>query len=352
TPCFPGDAPSSPVPAHESVIAPTASTLSWNDTPTRKVVYGDDNRLDVFQVGDPEILAAYESTVVLVRPDRIEENGDGTWTLENDPWVTQEGMPICEDEPFRGQPNPGFCSGFLVGPDLVVTAGHCIVGEISCADSVFVFGFGMNGPDDPILTVPDANVYFCAEILDRAFGGEDRSDWALIRLDRPVEGRDPLRIRRNGKLGDGDDLLMIGYPSGLPAKIAGGAHVRSNTESAYFVANTDSSGGNSGSVVLNAETLKVEGILVRGEIDFENVGGCRASKECPDDGCRGEDVTRISEVSGLIPFLERYDVYFGECGHLEFVGTSEDTSWPINCLKENTSYCWRVDAVNDCSTTQ
>ncbi|MCA9450487.1 MAG: hypothetical protein KC931_25425, partial [Candidatus Omnitrophica bacterium] len=38
--------------------------------------------------------------------------------------------------------------------------------------------------------------------------------------------------------------------------------------------------------------------------------------------------------------------------HLEFVGTSEDTSWPINCLKENTSYCWRVDAVNDCSTTQ
>jgi hypothetical protein len=70
---------------------------------------------------------------------------------------------------------------------------------------------------------------------------------------------------------------------------------------AFFVANLDTYGGNSGSPVFNSETHKVEGILVRGETDFTTIGACTVSMRCPNTGCRGEDCTRITEFAHLIP---------------------------------------------------
>jgi hypothetical protein len=87
----------------------------------------------------------------------------------------------------------------------------------------------------------------------------------------------------------------------LPLKVAGGAKVRSNSSPGYFVANLDTYGGNSGSAVFNAQTLKVEGVLVRGETDFNDSGSCTVSNRCSDSSCRGEDVTRIASVIPFIP---------------------------------------------------
>ncbi len=94
---------------------------------------------------------------------------------------------------------------------------------------------------------------------------------------------------------------MIGHPVGLPTKFAGEAVVRSNQQSAFFVANLDTYGGNSGSPVFNSDTHEVEGILVRGETDFVPQGGCNVSLVCPTSGCRGEDCTRTTEFSNLVP---------------------------------------------------
>lgn len=62
------------------------------------------------------------------------------------------------------------------------------------------------------------------------------------------------------------------------------------------MANLDTYGGNSGSAVFNDRTGEVEGILVRGEVDYTYKGNCMVSNVCTDSGCRGEDVTYISEV--------------------------------------------------------
>ena len=62
-------------------------------------------------------------------------------------------------------------------------------------------------------------------------------------------------------------------------KIADGAWVRKNTNPVFFQTNLDAFGGNSGSPVLNSETGEVEGILVRGEIDYSyDSRGCRVPK--------------------------------------------------------------------------
>ena len=94
---------------------------------------------------------------------------------------------------------------------------------------------------------------------------------------------------------------MIGHPSGLPTKFAGGAAVRNNQQNAFFVANLDTYGGNSGSPVFNSNTHAVEGILVRGETDFVQQGNCNVSLVCPSTGCRGEDCTRTTEFEQFVP---------------------------------------------------
>jgi hypothetical protein len=128
-----------------------------------------------------------------------------------------------------------------------------------------------------------------------------RTDWALIRLTRAVVGRSPVAFRTAGKIAAAQKLFVIGHPCGLPQKYAPGASVRDNTPSAFFVANLDTYGGNSGSPVFNATNNQVEGILVRGENDFVKSGSCFVSLVCPTSGCRGEDVTRTSEWAAKVP---------------------------------------------------
>ena len=107
-------------------------------------------------------------------------------------------------------------------------------------------------------------------------------------------------IRKSGGVEVGEDLVVIGHPTGLPTKIADGANVRRRAGT-YFVANLDTYGGNSGSAVFNANTGVVEGILVRGETDYRRDyrRNCRVSNVVSDNGGRGEDVTYITNIRYL-----------------------------------------------------
>jgi V8-like Glu-specific endopeptidase len=125
----------------------------------------------------------------------------------------------------------------------------------------------------------------------------DGADFAIVKLDRRVRNHLPLTLRSSGDVVIGNDLTVVGYPEGLPLKLAGGAQVRATGAAGFFTANTDTYGGNSGSAVVNTLTHQVEGVLVWGEKDFEwTQKGCARSYRCKADACRGEDITRISEV--------------------------------------------------------
>ncbi|MBI4668156.1 MAG: trypsin-like peptidase domain-containing protein [Elusimicrobia bacterium] len=182
-------------------------------------------------------------------------------------------------------------------------AGHSIKSEYDCNNTKFVFGFGIYQEGVYPQSVPAVDVFSCKAIVGRAMQGSG-ADWALIRLDKTVTNHKPLAINRSGSIAKATPLFVIGHPAGLPTKIAGGASVRNASPAGYFVANLDTYGGNSGSAVFNNTTGKVEGILVRGETDYVYRGRCRVSNVCANDGCRGEDVTKISALSHLIPALE------------------------------------------------
>jgi len=264
---------------------------------SQKLVYGSDDRSDVFQLSPGPDLDDVDSVVALFRAADVSDNGDGTSTLRTVNFGSQHNL--CAGERFREQPTGAFCSGFLVAPDIIATAGHCVTSG-NVTDVRFVFGFRMRDATSAQTVIGNGEVYRGVAVIGRQLVGAG-PDWALVRVDRTVTNHRTARIRRAGKIGDAQSVHVIGHPSGLPTKFAGGAAVRENGNSAFFVANLDTYGGNSGSPVFNSDSHEVEGILVRGDTDFVQQGTCQVSLVCPTTGCRGEDCTRTTEFAGLVP---------------------------------------------------
>jgi V8-like Glu-specific endopeptidase len=258
-----------------------------------KVIYGADDRLDIYQVTDAKMLKLADSTVGLFQGSDVTIAGEIA-KLNTKSYASSYGL--CKEEPFYDQKTGAFCSGSLVAPDVIMTAGHCVKSESACKTTKFVFGFAVTTPGVTPSEVPASDVYSCSELIGREQVGSG-ADWALIRLDRKVTGHEPLKYDATSSVKNGDELVVIGHPAGLPTKVAGGATVRNAAPNGYFVANLDTYGGNSGSAVFNAKTGIIVGILVRGENDYVYQNGCRVSNVCASDGCRGEDVTKLTSVT-------------------------------------------------------
>ncbi|MBB2708424.1 serine protease (plasmid) [Rhizobium sophoriradicis] len=262
-------------------------------TAKQKGIYGVDDRRDYYEFGNDLERTLAESVAALFRDEGVTSNGDGTSNLFTVPLSRSQG--VCGGERFAEQPTGAFCTGFLVAPDVIATAGHCI-NETNVGTVRFVFGFRMTAAGKTSLTIPDKDIYSGKEMIGWMLNEGSGEDWSLVRLDRPVVDRTVLALRTSGRIADNAPVFVMGHPSGLPLKFADGSNVRDNTALTYFVANLDTYGGNSGSPVFGADGV-VEGILVRGGTDYVSNGNCFISLVCPTTGCRGEDCTRITEVA-------------------------------------------------------
>lgn len=288
----------------KKLITSLAMLAAVNASANNKVIYGDDDRVHMSDSEKSLFKELARSTAGMIPNRKLESRYDGILTLIKGETL-QELANICEDEMFSQVMTAANCSGFLVGKNQLVTAGHCITSERDCAGNKWVFDFRQDllTDGDKELFVNSDNVYGCKKIISRSLSRNSQNDYALIELDREVTDREPLKFRTEGRIETNDPLVVIGHPSGLPTIIAGGANVRTNVSDFFFQANLDTFGGNSGSAVFNAKTQVVEGILVRGETDykFDPESGCKRVFQCDNDKCRGEDVTRITVIPELAP---------------------------------------------------
>ncbi len=278
--------------------AQSAHSKISNVTPVSdRVLYGADDRKDVYEV-DSGWQDLADSTAAIVSDWQVKKAANSAgYTLETETYGKV--WQLCTSEPFFEQTYASFCSAALIAPDILMTAGHCVSSLSECQSYKYIFNYSHRAIGDDPTKLDEDDVYSCKEVIKSQFA---MADFALIRLDRKVTGHKPLALNRASKIKNGEGLVLVGNPAGLPTKVAGGATVLDDSRKGYFVADTDSYGGNSGSAVFNSTTKLIEGILVRGSQDFTMEKGCYKSNVCTGLGdCRGEDVTRIEEVLPYLP---------------------------------------------------
>jgi V8-like Glu-specific endopeptidase len=271
------------------------------DTMVEEVVYGADNRLDVFAHPSATLVArAQQSTVALMQHSAINTSNPSNITFNAPTLGVKENL--CITERFRSDPTPADCSGTLIDDDLVLTAGHCInTGDpkFACSNTRFVFNFDRPSANT-LQTVTMADVFSCHSVVARQQGtvGGKNLDFAVVRIDRAATPRfkpAPVRVG-NTALATGQNVAVIGSGSGIPFKIDSGGSVRDPRAGVldFFSASTDTFGGNSGSGVYETASNTVAGILVRGETDYVVNGSCNVVNTCTEAGCRGEDITYVA----------------------------------------------------------
>ena len=285
-----------------------------------RIVFGADNRLEFGALSDPRLIGWANATGALFNDGSLSCSASAC-NLSTAPLTTGDvgggtSLPLCQNERFLNQRAGAACTAFLVAPDLVATAGHCLQTQADCESSNLVFGFtaDANGRNE-LTRVARANVYACVNLVAQVFsGGAVGDDWALFRVDRAVTGRTPLALRRTGLVANAAALVGIGHTLSLPLKISVDGAVRENIDSsAKFSTNLDESPGNSGSPVINLQSGLVEGILTSGPTPewlatVQNGRACASARTCSDTlGCAGgpfpewSDATRIA---GVVAALE------------------------------------------------
>jgi V8-like Glu-specific endopeptidase len=187
-----------------------------------------------------------------------------------------------------------------VAPNVVLTAGHCIINQRDCNDTRFVFDAYYQKPGKFQYSVPASRVRECKRIIKR-YNKRSGLDFALLELDRPMRGRSPVPLSVRTTVTS--QVFMIGHPLGLPAKYSGPARIFKETELEWLT-DLDSSAGNSGSPVFDMFTGNLVGILTAGEDeDFDSTPNvCHTSKYCTTDTCNGEVVLKAQAIRSAAEF--------------------------------------------------
>ncbi|HEY6882175.1 MAG TPA: serine protease [Polyangiales bacterium] len=240
------------------------------DGTEQAIIYGNDDRRDVYEHPDPILRGLARSSVVALIPrSRLSRSADGEITIFTQP--LEDAFHVCADERFAAQPTAAECSGVLIDDDLVLTAGHCFPSDTACARYAFLFDYFLRAAADPEpLSLGD--IYACRRIVKRVVSSEaslvPRIDYAIVQLDRPAVGRTAVSPRTSALL-PGEPLATIGCASGLPAKIDSGAHALATRDDVldYFVLDSDTFQGSSGSGVFDVNGSLL-GVLVRGGEDY------------------------------------------------------------------------------------
>jgi len=300
-------------------------TLPWPD-PKLSVIYGQDDRREYFEATEQQRQWANSTVAIFDSSNFKLDLYSDRWLLPaytlQDLIFESYRLKACVDEPYIRQTSASICSGVLIAPDLILTAGHCFSEPTFCKQHKIVFGYAnyssndLPGPN----SIDDHQVYHCQKVI-KAQTDKNIGDFAIVQLDRIVPDHKPLPINLAGGVNEQTPLVLLGHPSGLPLKIAAGATVLQTQKKPhsgepaifwknFYKANTDSYGGNSGSPVINALTGEIEGILVSGQQDYDYLiendqVTCVKSYHCAQNGCGADEGETVARVESFLEFLPK-----------------------------------------------
>lgn len=271
--------------------------LSLNAFAGTDIIYGVDDRVDTYACKSSLFKELASKTAAMIHKDNIRVRGK-TAELRGKP--LGEFFHMCKGQRFYHQPMIAECSGFLVAPNVIASAGHCFQNKFECTQNRWVFNYKVDDARQMNVSVSSDDVYSCNRIIAQKLTRE--LDFALIELDRPVVGVTPVKFPATPIL-EGTPVVMIGHPSGLPQKIAANAEV-TKVSVTEFQANVDAFQINSGSAVFNAKTGELLGILVRGKQDYRSREGESCNEvNVTDNLDGGEDISSFIQFKHYLNAL-------------------------------------------------
>lgn len=261
-------------------------------------IYGTDDRVLVEE--DQEHYPVFAQ----LAKGRYEETENG---LILRPKLLKDHIPkLCPDERFANQPSLSKCTSFLVGPNLMVTAGHCINSQKECEETKWVLSQHLKGN-----FISKEKIIKCETLLAHKKNNISENDFALIKIQ---EGNNlPLSFRYSlenpfSSTQLGRSFYVLGHPNGLPLIHSGPAELFWEESDFIYRIDSDTFGGNSGSPVIDSLTGEVFGILTNGDLDYkmDHDKGCVVTHKC-NGACKGENVVPLFNIQDLVPGVKPVD---------------------------------------------
>ncbi len=247
-------------------------------TKTNSLIYGEDTRQEARAHTNEVMRSIARRSVISMIPKIYIQLDEDKVSFETVTLV--EDSFVCEDERFAYQPVLAECSGVLVDNDIVLTAGHCFIGDYNCNDLYFVLDYTID-EDENIQLLPE-KIFECNKVVHSElshFADQIKFDYAIVKLDRSVAGiGEPVAIRQE-RVFLGENLTLIGNSLGLPTKIDSDGIVvfEGSDENDYFSLQVDMFHRGSGSPLFDTEG-KLVGIGVRGGVDFDSADECMKTR--------------------------------------------------------------------------
>ncbi len=255
-----------------AVLSPSIFAI----TVVPKTIYVEDNRNEVYS--SPTVIQELSSSIAAhVSKEYLTEEKNGYKIT-----ASTLGKAHCPTVRFSDQVTGARCSGFLVAPNVVATAGHCMISQNECENYRWIFDYKLKGASDKSYQLASkSNVYSCKKILAQKLEYIGGIDYALVQLDRNVENRNPVAVDFDNDTIIGTPLYVLGFPSGIPMKYTDTSSIFENSPKT-FKSLLDIFAGNSGSAVFSAETNKVIGIVSMGTGDWtwNQANTCKVEKIC------------------------------------------------------------------------
>lgn len=282
------------------------------------IIYGANNINKLSDVEDRDLQDISKSVAAIVSKKRLFKDSN-----RSDDELTFFGTRLAHgdlmcDSSLNSQRTGARCSSFLVGPDVIATAAHCLDDSKNeglspievCNKNRIIFDFdesrflndhSNNG------RISESDIFKCEKIIDYKL--DDDHDYALIKLDRVVEGRQALKMLDPVDLSYGSEISTIGFPQGIV--------MRASTEGKYYELSTnknwlntqlDTFSGNSGGPIIDILTNMVVGIHTHGEegaLELNKSKGCfEYSKRCLDprdcNTSAGFNIAKIPYLKDLV----------------------------------------------------
>lgn len=259
-----------------------------------------DTRIDVEECSDSSVLANSLGVVAILQDKddfNMNQNKVVIYPTKHDRQRSvlvqlkkEDKKKVCGFEKFREQFNMAYCSGVIIAPKIVLTAGHCVERYSDrlrrpAADLRFVLDMKNMKAEAPPMAYEEKDARVRRVVKMAAFKSDKGEDLGLLQLDRPVENIRVIKIRRGGGvLNAGEKVYALGHPNGLPMKLAPNGEIKTNiTSDYYFESDLPLFHGNSGGPIFNVKTHELEGLVIAGEADwFYYKGGDREKAEDQD----------------------------------------------------------------------